>query len=211
MGNPGFAGFPYVLLCRMRGLGAGHGGRRRHAAFRQCIRGKHAGIQLPFRKGGAKRRLQIGTEELFEAADSIIIGEVCYQEFYQYEEQRSSYAQVWVEETLYGDQQPQKMLTVCEVGAKFGNGTEGSILQIPLLRKGQRVLLFLFENARLVPPWNNGCAIVGEYQGKFFYNQAENAWYHSGTLGTYADVPEGMRDPISDADMRRLIDSMANQ
>lgn len=150
-------------------------------------------------------------EELFEAADSIIIGEVCYQEFYQYEEQRSSYAQVWVEETLYGDQQPQKMLTVCEVGAKFGNGTEGSILQIPLLRKGQRVLLFLFENARLVPPWNNGCAIVGEYQGKFFYNQAENAWYHSGTLGTYADVPEGMRDPISDADMRRLIDSMANQ
>ena len=138
-------------------------------------------------------------------------GEVCYQEFYQYEEQRSSYAQVWVEETLYGDQQPQKMLTVCEVGAKFGNGTEGSILQIPLLRKGQRVLLFLFENARLVPPWNNGCAIVGEYQGKFFYNQAENAWYHSGTLGNYTAVPEGMRDPISDADMRRLIDSMANQ
>ena len=148
-------------------------------------------------------------EELFEAADSIIIGEVCHQEFYQHEENRNSYTQIWIEETLYGNQLPQKMLTVCELGAKYGNGSEGSLHHVPLLRKGQRVLLFLFENTLLPYPWHNGCAIVGNYQGKFFYNQEENAWYHSGLLGGTGIVPDDARDPLSDADMRERIKEMS--
>lgn len=41
-------------------------------------------------------------EELFEAADSIIIGDVCHQEFYQHEENRNSYTQIWIEKPYMG-------------------------------------------------------------------------------------------------------------
>lgn len=148
-------------------------------------------------------------EDLFNAADSIIIGKVCYQEFYEYKEIKNSYAQVWIEETLHGDKVAQRLVTVCEVGAKYGNGVEGSNAHVPLLRAGERVLLFLFENTLITYPWHNGCTIVGDYQGKFFYNPEDNSWYNAGLLGQAATYPDDAQNPIPDKEMRELISSMA--
>lgn len=217
MGNPGFAGFPYVLLVPDAGLGAGHGGRRRHAGlpavYPRKARRYTASLQDRRSKAPAtnwdgytrrwKNCLRPPTPSL--SARCAIRNSISM---------RNSGARMlrygW-RRRYTGTSSPRKCSPCVRWGPNTATVRRGPYYKSLCSGKGSGCC---FSSLKMRGSSIRGItagAIVGEYQGKFFYNQAENAWYHSGTLGNYTAVPEGMRDPISDADMRRLIDSMANQ
>ena len=147
--------------------------------------------------------------ELCRDAGYVIVGRVFIQEFSSDPMSYSSYAQVWVDEVLSGDMQPDQMITVSELGAQHADGNTATTDGVPLLREGERVLLFLQG------PWENSgpCKIsyslVGDYQGKFFYHQEEDCWYAANLLGNGGIfVLSDASRPLSDEEMRQKLKNL---
>ena len=151
--------------------------------------------------------------ELYNDTKYVVIGRVFLQEFPSTLQSKASYVQVWIDEVLSGDMQINQMITVSEIGFHFANEDEASVNAVPLLRPGERVLLFLNGPWEFVAPWETGYSLAGDYQGKFFYNQEENAWYPAGILGNQgALVFSDAAEPLSDKEFRmKLQDIIENK
>ena len=146
--------------------------------------------------------------ELYNDTKYVVIGRVFLQEF-----PSTLQSKVWIDEVLSGDMQINQMITVSEIGFHFANEDEASVNAVPLLRPGERVLLFLNGPWEFVAPWETGYSLAGDYQGKFFYNQEENAWYPAGILGNQgALVFSDAAEPLSDKEFRmKLQDIIENK
>lgn len=117
--------------------------------------------------------------EIFEAADSAIVGEVV--EISESAEDDKSYSQVRIHRVLKGSRQAGETVAISETGLRRDDLNDTSFDGVPLLRTGMRVVLFLMPPTTL-KNGETGCGIRGLYLGKYLIDPEDRVVY-SGTLG----------------------------
>ena len=158
-----------------------------------------------FACGGA---LYHNLEDVNRSATLIISGEVIDDSEQMGVHIPSTNMQIRIDEVYKGDKQPGDIITVNEIGSHLPDGRDESVDTVPLMRKGDRVFLMLYEMEWL--PDRELWGVVASYGGKFFYKDAYTLIY-SGSLAFERDgVLKGdvQLEEFAYSDFQRAMDTI---